>query len=134
MTDVSIKPKNTDFPVENSATRAAISDANGGAPNNVVGANGEASPDPADELASRFIMDLAAEDFKSLKIQKNLVEEAVVAAAEAQVESFKRQVIAKMLQTAYNTSWLVVQREHELPESLDVDWTNGSVYRKEDET
>jgi len=115
MTDVPIKPKDTDFPVENSTTRPAI-------------------PDPADELAARFITDLSEEDFKSLKIQKTFMDEAVAAATEAQAESFKRQVIAKMLQTAYNAAWRVVQQKHELPESLDVDWTSGSVYRKENET
>lgn len=123
MTDVSIKSKNTDFPVENSATKAAI-----------PGASGDASFDPVDELAARFIMDLPEEDFKSLKIQKTFAEQAVAAATEAQAEAFRQQVIAKMLQTAYNTAWQFVQKKQDLPESLDVDWANGSVYRKENKT
>lgn len=121
MTDVSIKTNKKDFPVENSATRAETP---------AVGS--DAPSDPVDELAARFIMDLPVEDFKSLKIQKTFVEEAVASATEAQAESFKRQVVAKMLQTAYDAAWRAVQQKHDLPDLLDVDWANGSVYRKED--
>lgn len=141
MTDIPIKTADNDFPVENSKTEDAAPEVeqdtapeapvtNGAAPPMAPDADETAVAEQAEELAGRFIMDLPEEDFKSLKIQRTLIAEAVTASREAQDESFKRQVIANMLQAAYNATWQVLQKKHGLPESLDMDWATGAAYRK----
>lgn len=123
MSDLPIKTPKTDFPVENSKSKPVTPVPDKDAP-----------PDQAAEVVSRFVMKLPVEDFKSLKVQKNFTEEAVMKANEAQAETFRRQVIANMMQAAYNAAWRIVQQKHGLPESLDVDWADGSVYRKNNES
>ncbi len=148
MNDIPIKTPTKDFPVENSKPDAAVPKVeqdtapvtpatNGAVPPVALekkpDADQDAVDEQAEEQAARFIMDLPEEDFKSLKIQKTLVEEALTAAQAAQAETFRRQVIANMMQAAYNSAWQVMQQKHGLPNSLDVDWATGATYRKHTE-
>ena len=122
MTDQAEKPANVaKFPVENSATRK---------PEPATEVEKPVEIDPAADQVARFIFKLPADDLKALNIQKTFTESAVNEAAEIQSKLFKAQVVANMMQAAYNTAWQATQRKHGLPESIDVDWTDGSIFRK----
>ena len=114
------------FPVENSATQK---------PKTVIEVEKpvEIEIDPKADQASRFIFKLPEDDLKALNIQKTFTENAVEEATEAQSKLFKSQVVANMMQAAYNAAWTVIQRKHGLPEVIDVDWTDGSIFRKSSE-
>ncbi len=134
MTDVPMKTPKTDFPVENSKTKQAAPDVERDASPVAPPVKQDIPPDPADDLTARFIMKLPVEDFKSLKIQRDFTEEGIKEATEAQAEMFRRQVVANMLQAAYNASWRAIQQKHGLPDAIDVDWADGSAYRKSNES
>ena len=115
------------FPVENSDTKKVDTEI-------TTEKDIEIEVDPVDEQAARFVFKLPEEDFKSLKIQKGFTEDAVNEAGDAQAKSFKAQVVANMMQAAYNAAWQVVQSKHGLPEALDIDWADGSIFRKSSES
>ena len=119
MTDHAMK-SNEKFPVENSETM----------PKEVPPAEEEDNLSPEDELKARLIMQLPADDLKSLQVQKQFLEEAMREVSETHAIWFKAQVVANMLQVAYNVAWKTVQQKHELPEDLDIDWADGSVFHK----
>ncbi len=124
------------FPVENSETMPKA--ANGQA--EPVVAEPEMTPELTPEqvqqadLAERFIMKLPMEEIQALVTQRSCVEKALAETRSAQQAAFSSQVVANMLQIAYNAGWKQLQSKYGLPDDLDVDWKDGSIFRKADKS
>jgi hypothetical protein len=142
MKNEEIRLMTSKFPVENSKTRArakskkkvAKAEPKANNPIPVKAANDtiieENNDKQTEELASRFIMKLPDGDLQSIRCQKKTLDDASTKAANIRKEAFSSQVIANMIRVAYDEAWRVLQKKHGLPESLDIDWEDGSIYRK----
>ena len=105
--------------------------------------NGQAEPVTDDlpkltpeeaEQAERFIMKLPMNEIQAVAVQRGCMEKAFAEAHSAQQQAFNSQVVANMLQIAYNAGWKQIQSKYGLPNDMDVDWKDGSIFRQVDKS
>ncbi len=66
----------------------------------------------------------------SMVQQKHTMDIAVGKANQIAQEAKDSQTVVIMLSSAYNASWVALQKKYGLPEDVDVDWVTGEVFRR----
>ncbi len=82
------------------------------------------------ESAPFLLVVLDPKELAGISRQKTFMQEAVEKANATGKEAADSQVVALMLNNAYTTAWVSIQRKYGLPEDVDVDWTTGEIFRK----
>jgi hypothetical protein len=73
---------------------------------------------------------LSEPEFLNLKRQKQIMQGKIEDANKVSTQAADAQAIAIMLNIAYNKTWSDLQKKYGLPDSVDVDWDTGEVFRQ----
>lgn len=82
------------------------------------------------EDAPILLIRLDDSELSSMLQQQHMLDTMVEKSNKAAQEAKDSQTVVIMLNSAYNTSWVVLKKKYGLPEDVDVDWTTGEIFRK----
>lgn len=82
------------------------------------------------EEAPTLIVKMDDSELSNMNRDKRLTDAAVSKANALLAEAADARMVALMLNSAYNASWVSLKKKYGLPEDVDVDWTTGEVFRK----